>query len=120
MITPATLSAPDLPPQRDLTCAQPAGDPPHPPPDDGWRLLALISVIVLAALMVVAGLCAAVAIETWWALASIMALHLITTLAVFATVVMTMSDRDAQASVRPGIGRRRRASTRARTVKRLA
>lgn len=63
------------------------------PSDDASRLMVLIVVITGGALIVVTALWAAAAIDTSWALAAVMAVHLATTTVVFAVVAYVIFGR---------------------------
>jgi hypothetical protein len=62
-------------------------------PGDSSRLMVLVVVITAGALVVVAALLAAAAIDTPWALAAVMAVHLVTTTVVFAVVAYVIFGR---------------------------
>jgi polyferredoxin len=68
-------------------------EPPERPREDRYRILVLLAVLTVAPLVVVAALWAAAAIGTWWALCLAIAVHLLTTVVVFAVVWYVMSGR---------------------------
>jgi hypothetical protein len=62
-------------------------------PGDSSRLMVLVVVITAGALVVVGALLAAAAIGTPWALAAVVAVHLVTTAVVFVVVVYVIFGR---------------------------
>ena len=72
----------------------PGGADPAPgPSDDSWRLMLLFAVFVVAPLVVVAAVWAVAAIGTVWALVFALAVYLVVTLFVCATVTFVLSGR---------------------------
>ena len=72
----------------------PGGTDPAPgPSDDSWRLMLLFAVFVVAPLVVVAAVWAVAAINTLWALVFALAVYLVVTFFVCATVAFVLSGR---------------------------
>jgi len=71
--------------------AEATGDGAPGYPDDAWRLMVLFLVFVITPLVVVLALWAGAAIDTWWALALVVAVHFATTAIVFAVVAFVLS-----------------------------
>jgi hypothetical protein len=69
----------------------PAADGAGRPGDDSDRLLTLLGVFTIAMVAVVVALLAAAAIDTWWALTLLLAVHFAMTALSFAAVMFVFS-----------------------------
>ena len=95
-MSPTVAQTPRLAADRDRRRRLAVGPPPAAdgagrPGDDSDRLLALLGVFTIAMLVVVLGLLAAAAVDTWWALALLMGVHFAMTALSFAAVLLVFS-----------------------------
>ena len=107
-MSPTVAQTPRLAADRDRRRRLAVGPPPAAdgagrPGDDSDRLLALLGVFTIAMAGVVVALLAAAAIDTWWALTLLMAVHFAMTALSFAAVMFVFSGNLRVPHV-PGLG----------------